>query len=175
MSAAAGFARPGTMAATGVAGALASFLDMRSRKQDTPFKRFLAEGQNAVAQALGAGEIAGNLAGSMLVEPIAGYAGLASGPNAVQRTRDYFAPGAMSPIAQQQLVGLGAALESGGQSVMSGLDTVGRALGVNRLSDYARYAPDYWEQRVVPALQQQFGTQAGSALAATLRAAPEAF
>jgi GNAT superfamily N-acetyltransferase len=170
----AGFARPGAMAATGAAGALASFLDMRSGKQDTPYKRFIAEGQRAVEQAIGAGENIGNLAASILAEPIAGYAGLVAGPEAVQRTRDYFAPQSMSPAAQQQMIGLGNTLESAGQQIMSGLDVAGQAVGVDRLSDYARYAPGYWEQRVVPALQRQFGTRAGSALAATLRAAPEA-
>jgi hypothetical protein len=170
----AGFARPGAMAATGAAGALASFLDMRSGKQDTPYKRFIAEGQRAVEQAIGAGESIGNLAASILAEPIAGYAGLVAGPEAVQRTRDYFAPQSMSPAAQQQMIGLGNTLESAGQQIMSGLDVAGQAVGVDRLSDYARYAPGYWEQRVVPALQRQFGTRAGSALAATLRAAPEA-
>jgi hypothetical protein len=174
MSAAAGFARPGAMAATGAAGALASFLDMRSGKQDTPYKRFIAQGQRAVEQAIGAGENIGNLAASILAEPIAGYAGLVAGPEAVQRARDYFAPQSMSPAAQQQMIGLGNTLESAGQQIMSGLDVAGQAVGVDRLSDYARYAPGYWEQRVVPALQRQFGTRAGSALAATLRAAPEA-
>ena len=169
-----GFARPGAMAATGAAGALASFLDMRSGKQDTPYKRFIAEGQRAVEQAIGAGENIGNLAASILAEPIAGYAGLVAGPEAVQRTRDYFAPQSMSPAAQQQMIGLGNTLESAGQQIMSGLDAAGQAVGVDRLSDYARYAPGYWEQRVVPALQRQFGTRAGSALAAMLRAAPEA-
>jgi len=169
-----GFARPGAMAATGAAGALASFLDMRSGKQDTPYKRFIAEGQRAVEQAIGAGENIGNLAASILAEPIAGYAGLVAGPEAVERTRDYFAPQSMSPAAQQQMIGLGNTLEAAGQQIMSGLDVAGQAVGVDRLSDYARYAPGYWEQRVVPALQRQFGTRAGSALAATLRAAPEA-
>ena len=170
----AGFARPGAMAATGAAGALASFLDMRSGKQDTPYKRFIAEGQRAVEQAIGAGESIGNLAASILAEPIAGYAGLVAGPEAVERTRDYFAPQSMSPAAQQQMIGLGNTLVSAGQQIMSGLDAAGQAVGVDRLSDYARYAPGYWAERAVPALQQQFGTQAGSVVGAALRTSPEA-
>ena len=141
-----GYARPGMMAAAGVL-------------------------SGALNEGIGLAENLGALVYNTGVQSASGLTGLLAGADAVPSVQDSLGYVPQSRAAQRQIGALADTLGNVGDAVMSAAD---KLPGDIRGSDYIRYAPGYWRDRAVPALQSRLGDRTGSALAAFLRALPEA-
>ncbi|MEE4302448.1 MAG: hypothetical protein V2J24_23615 [Pseudomonadales bacterium] len=162
-------------AMAGLAAAAQQFADMRGEKEGSTWRSYIGRMQDMGTKTFGAAEMAGHIGSGMIADAVGGLGGIAelvSGSSAaeaarrVEDTQSAMMPRGMSPAGQEIGMELLGALEKGGQYARREHPVA---------TSYVENVPGYWRDRVVPALQEQFGAERGSAIAAALRTASEAF